>query len=721
MELYIPPPSFFPRMLPPKPVVPAVPIVPLPDLPEVLHAPEGAYHLNPDLLPFIGNPAHPTALDVQKQNAASNAFLGGAAGFMAPPGGPGQAVPTGATAMSFGSTIVNGQSQPAWPVKMSFVNVWFAPKAVGGERGGFGNLLGGGKGNSGARGGDGSGGPDYSQPPPMTGYEPSISSDSSSPPLSDVFSPPMEFPMSPVPQQGGSKRMPFGKGQNSNNSNTNALPRPKNNLRSSNSTFVTRLQALDNLPKVLAEKARSGTGEFIRWGFWNLGRTFAWGEEGGKVKEPLARVTFSQISTCHAVSTYTVSPERVDIIVGFASGDLVWLDFVLGKYTRLNKSGVLNNTAVLGVHFDPRQPHHFIAHFADSTILRFNLFAEDPANLSTAQVKPWETYLKDEQARLSASTSRVAINSSTAGSTKNGSSEAGDSEISDELIRWKNEDWALLSPENARSKDKVTSIWAGKNPIAAVKIGKSKVNSMTYSPDGRFLAVVSEDGCLRLVDVAEEQVTDTFAGYFGSLTCIAWSPDSRFVAVGGQDDLITIFSPRESRIVARCQGHSAFVTCISFDQSRGESRAYRFASVGEDGKLILWDFSAAALQRPRHHHSNSSHHRINGAGSTLSLPGHSRSHLPLDGKTSNFHPAPPRSEVALLQPVMARIVEGTIITGVYMLPHAVITMSRAAVCKIWQKPPKSGNTHRPKGAGNGGGAGGREGGRERRERERDRE
>lgn len=72
--------------------------------------------------------------------------------------------------------------------------------------------------------------------------------------------------------------MPFGKG-----TAPSGLPRPKNNLRSSNSTFVTRLQAMDGLPKVMAEKGRGG-GEMVRWGFWNLGRTFGWGEESGKMK-----------------------------------------------------------------------------------------------------------------------------------------------------------------------------------------------------------------------------------------------------------------------------------------------------------------------------------------------------------------------------------------------------------------------------------------------------
>jgi WD40 repeat protein len=80
---------------------------------------------------------------------------------------------------------------------------------------------------------------------------------------------------------------------------------------------------------------------------------------------------------------------------------------------------------------------------------------------------------------------------------------------------------------------------------------------------------------------------------------LAWSPDSRFLAVGGQDDLITLFSPREARVVARCQGHSAFVTSIAFDPGRGEGRGYRFASVGEDGKLILVSVSRAQTRAYR--------------------------------------------------------------------------------------------------------------------------
>ncbi|RXK35770.1 hypothetical protein M231_06956 [Tremella mesenterica] len=637
MEVYFPPSaSYLPRAPPPRPVVPAVPIVPIPDLPEVLHAPEGTYTLNNNLF----CPAGITPSQMQDKSGQGSFIVS----LIAPPpmapqnSGP----PIGQSAISFGSTIVNGQNHPAYPVRMSWISVYFPPKA--GDRG-LGGLFGGGKDNK-----------EQEKEIVPIGYEASEGSGSTDP-SSDIPNPrPMDIPVSAIP--------PKHRAQWLKSASLSALPRPKNNLRSSSSTFVTRLQTLETMPKITAERGKGG-GETVRWGFWNLGRTFGWGEEGGKIREALARVTFSQIPTCHAVSHLTASPDRLDIIVGFASGDIVWLDFILGRYTRINKAGLLNSSAVISVQFDPRQAQHFTAVFSDGIIMQFNLFAEDPMSMATSSSTPWTNFFA----------SRAAQDQS-----------PGDGEgFRDQMLIWKNEDFSV-QPE----KGKERSMWAGKNPTAVWKVGKKQITAYAYSPDGRWLALTSDDGMMRLVDATEETLTDTFAGYFSALTCVAWSPDSRFVAVGGQDDLITIFSPRETRIVARCQGHSAFVTSITFDSSSKEGRGYRFASVGEDGKLCLWDFSAASLHRPRHHHTNTSHHKIP-PGSVLSLAAQtqSQSQLPIEqGTSGRYHAVVPKNEVAMLQPVMARMIEGNIITGVYLSPSAIITVSRAAGIKFWQRPAK---------------------------------
>lgn len=43
------------------------------------------------------------------------------------------------------------------------------------------------------------------------------------------------------------------------------------------------------------------------------------------------------------------------------------------------------------------------------------------------------------------------------------------------------------------------------NPVAAWKISNHRINAFAFSPDNRHLAVVSEDGTLRLLDYLREE------------------------------------------------------------------------------------------------------------------------------------------------------------------------------------------------------------------------
>lgn len=52
-----------------------------------------------------------------------------------------------------------------------------------------------------------------------------------------------------------------------------------------------------------------------------------------------------------------------------------------------------------------------------------------------------------------------------------------------------------------------------------------------FSPDVKYVAAISEDGCLRVIDALAEQLMDCYAAYFGALTSVAWSPDGRFIIV----------------------------------------------------------------------------------------------------------------------------------------------------------------------------------------------
>ena len=42
------------------------------------------------------------------------------------------------------------------------------------------------------------------------------------------------------------------------------------------------------------------------------------------------------------------------------------------------------------------------------------------------------------------------------------------------------------------------------NPVASWKISNQRINAFAFSPDSRHLAVVSEDGSLRIIDYLKE-------------------------------------------------------------------------------------------------------------------------------------------------------------------------------------------------------------------------
>jgi len=50
------------------------------------------------------------------------------------------------------------------------------------------------------------------------------------------------------------------------------------------------------------------------------------------------------------------------------------------------------------------------------------------------------------------------------------------------------------------------------------------------------------------------------------------------------------------------------------------------------------------------------------------------------------HPAPSRNEVAVLQPVVTKLVEGDLLANVQYVPSGLFTISRAGSMKHWVRP-----------------------------------
>ena len=103
-------------------------------------------------------------------------------------------------------------------------------------------------------------------------------------------------------------------------------------------------------------------------------------------------------------------------------------------------------------------------------------------------------------------------------------------------------------------------------------VGVNGVNEFAFSPCGAYLAIVSQDGYMRVFSFSYQnnqqmniQLHCSMKSYFGGLLCVTWSSDGKYIATGGEDDLITIFSFIDMRVACRGRGHSSWINCCSFD------------------------------------------------------------------------------------------------------------------------------------------------------------
>lgn len=107
-----------------------------------------------------------------------------------------------------------------------------------------------------------------------------------------------------------------------------------------------------------------------------------------------------------------------------------------------------------------------------------------------------------------------------------------------------------------------------RNPLFKWCLGQQEnasINEFSFSPCGQHLAIVSQDGFLRVFQYSNMELIGIARSYFGGFLCVCWSPDGKYVVVGGEDDLVTIYSLQEQRVVARGQGHRSWVSVVAFD------------------------------------------------------------------------------------------------------------------------------------------------------------
>lgn len=148
-----------------------------------------------------------------------------------------------------------------------------------------------------------------------------------------------------------------------------------------------------------------------------------------------------------------------------------------------------------------------------------------------------------------------------------------------------------------------------RNPLYRWVIGEGSINEMAFSPCSNYLAVVSQDGFLRVFNYDTMELVGRVRSYFGGLLCICWSPDSKYLVVGGEDDLVTVWSLPQKRVIARGQGHKSWVSVVAFDPYTTTVKEYNDSNTSDDESRYEMQAHSLcdSLGQQHLHHPNSSH------------------------------------------------------------------------------------------------------------------
>ncbi|XP_045679306.1 WD repeat-containing protein 20 isoform X2 [Phyllostomus hastatus] len=323
--------------------------------------------------------------------------------------------------------------------------------------------------------------------------------------------------------------------------------------------------------------------------------------------------------TCHDFNHLTATAESVSLLVGFSAGQVQLIDPIKKETSKLfNEERLIDKSRVTCVKWVPGSESLFLVAHASGNMYLYNV------EHTCGTTAPHYQLLKQGES--------FAVHTCKSKSTRN------------PLLKW--------------------------------TVGEGALNEFAFSPDGKFLACVSQDGFLRVFNFDSVELHGTMKSYFGGLLCVCWSPDGKYLVTGGEDDLVTVWSFVDSRVIARGHGHKSWVSVVAFDpyttsveegdpmefsgsdedfqdllhfgrdranstqsrlskrnstESRPVSVTYRFGSVGQDTQLCLWDltedilFPHQPLSRARTHTNvmNATGPPAGSTGNSVTTPGSS--------------------------------------------------------------------------------------------------
>eukprot|EP00668_Euglena_longa_P046762 GGOE01062487.1.p1 GENE.GGOE01062487.1~~GGOE01062487.1.p1 ORF type:complete len:493 (-),score=98.72 GGOE01062487.1:537-2015(-) len=344
---------------------------------------------------------------------------------------------------------------------------------------------------------------------------------------------------------------------------------------------------------------------------------------------------FFQQPLCHDLNASSAGPERVDLCIGFISGDIaVWDPLQRRMLHRYNREKLVDPTAVTCVRWLPLDGQTLAVGHESGVLYVYDKRLSEEAGFPRETLEPF-----------------------------------------------------VVQP-NAKAKCNPTHRWA---------ISNRTLNDIVFSPTQRYCAIPSRDSYCHVIHWEDRRLKLRVQSFFGAMLCACWSPDERFLVMGGEDDTVSVLDFANECIVGRCVGHRSWVTCVAFDTWRLDSQAdpqkaqasdnrseptgldrYRFISVSQDSRLLCWEFEPLVVDEDPT--PMVSLDRVLGSPITGTGSGGEQfatCHSGVVVRTVGKH-------IPVLDPIGMHRLHHEPVIGLHACKEGIVTVFASSVIKLWQ-------------------------------------
>jgi WD40 repeat protein len=126
-------------------------------------------------------------------------------------------------------------------------------------------------------------------------------------------------------------------------------------------------------------------------------------------------------------------------------------------------------------------------------------------------------------------------------------------------------------------------------PMNAPPRAANVVSALTFSPDGKTIAVGGSDPQIHLFNTADGKFVRSLAGHTGTVTALTFHPSGTVLASASKDRTVRLWSPANGQMLKALEGHGAWVQGVTFF-----AQGTRLASVSADQTVKLWDLTEPA-------------------------------------------------------------------------------------------------------------------------------